>query len=538
MELLCLSSLEKVFFYGPTSKKEKVNGSALINEKYSIQFAFYGSEELTYKVNSTNMSELSVFYVKQIPSMTPIKEKKDSHFLNGVPGFFPDLLQPIKEEGTITGTAYQWHSIWIEICPEEMTNLDTRQIDLVISNGINEVYSTFSLTVIPTLLPKQQLIHTEWLHTDCLSDYYNAPVFSEKYWEIVKNYIKFAQEHGQNMILTPIFSPPLDTEIGCYRPTVQLVDVKIIDNHYTFDFSNLTKWAKICKETGIEYLEFSHLYSQWGADFSPHIVATINGQKSSLFGWHTESSSVEYVEFLKIFLPQLIKWIEESNYKSKVFFHLSDEPSNDSIETYSQFSSLVKELIKPYPIIDALSNFDFYQKELVDIPVVATDHIAPFIENKVSSLWAYYCSAQRDYVSNRFFDMPSYRTRIIGYQLFLNKVKGFLHWGYNFWYTQYSKKIVNPFVETDAGGAFASGDAYLVYPGKNGPLPSIRLKNIHYAMQDIQALEKLSFLIGRDQVEKILNSEIDQITFSSYPTDDNWFLDRREEINKLISQSI
>ena len=188
--------------------------------------------------------------------------------------------------------------------------------------------------------------------------------------------------------------------------------------------------------------------------------------------------------------------------------------------------------------MDALSNYSFYQKKLIDIPVVATDHITPFLENRVPHLWAYYCSAQRDNVSNRFFDMPSYRTRIIGYQLFLNDIDGFLHWGFNFWYTQYSKKLVNPFVETDTGGAFASGDAFLVYPGEKGPLPSIRLKNIHYGIQDIQALEKLCELIGREQVKKILLNNMDEITFSDYPSEINWILDSREQINQLISQSI
>lgn len=29
-------------------------------------------------------------------------------------------------------------------------------------------------------LPPQELIHTEWFHADCLAQYYNIPVFSEK----------------------------------------------------------------------------------------------------------------------------------------------------------------------------------------------------------------------------------------------------------------------------------------------------------------------------------------------------------------------
>ncbi len=40
----------------------------------------------------------------------------------------------------------------------------------------------------------------------------------------------------------------------------------------------------------------------------------------------------------------------------------------------------------------------------------------------------------------QIFSIPSQRNRVLGYQLYKYNVKGFLHWGYNFWNTQYSKK--------------------------------------------------------------------------------------------------
>ena len=41
------------------------------------------------------------------------------------------------------------------------------------------------------------------------------------------------------MLLTPVFTPPLDTAVGGERRTVQLVDVKAEGNQYTFGFANL-----------------------------------------------------------------------------------------------------------------------------------------------------------------------------------------------------------------------------------------------------------------------------------------------------------
>jgi hypothetical protein len=76
-------------------------------------------------------------------------------------------------------------------------------------------------------LPKQKLIRTEWFHSDCLSTYYKTEAWSEKHWAAVGSFMKNAADHGINMILTPVFTPPLDTAVGGERPTVQLVDVKV-----------------------------------------------------------------------------------------------------------------------------------------------------------------------------------------------------------------------------------------------------------------------------------------------------------------------
>lgn len=51
--------------------------------------------------------------------------------------------------------------------------------------------------------------HTEWFHSDCLANYYGEEVFSEEYWRIVENFVKTAVKHRYNMLLTPIFTPPL-----------------------------------------------------------------------------------------------------------------------------------------------------------------------------------------------------------------------------------------------------------------------------------------------------------------------------------------
>ncbi|MFQ9394338.1 MAG: glycoside hydrolase domain-containing protein [Lachnospiraceae bacterium] len=90
--------------------------------------------------------------------------------------------------------------------------------------------------------------HTEWFHSDCLANYYGEEVFSEEYWRIVENFVKTAVKHRYNMLLTPIFTPPLDTAVGGERRTVQLVDVTVqADGSYAFGFEKLDRWVEMGK---------------------------------------------------------------------------------------------------------------------------------------------------------------------------------------------------------------------------------------------------------------------------------------------------
>jgi hypothetical protein len=223
-----------------------------------------------------------------------------------------------------------------------------------------------------------------------------------------------------------------------------------------------------------------------------------------------------------------------------VFIHVSDEPQFNNCLSYSRVSGYIKKLFEGYKVIDALSDFRYYRFGIVPNPIPASDHIEKFI-GKVNNLWVYYCSGQNNhYVSNRFFCNESVRTRVIGYQMFKYDIRGFLQWGYNFYFSQLSRRLIDPFTETDAGGAFPSGDSFIVYPAKDGtPYHSLRLKVFYDAIQDMAALKTLEKLTDKKTCLDIIEEKGKfNLTFSNYPHDEKWLLDTREEVNRLISEKI
>ncbi|GHH97848.1 DUF4091 domain-containing protein [Neobacillus kokaensis] len=537
-----LSSLTKVFPDVELMEKPINTGSALLNETYSFQVAYKGCQlmkQIVVKVYSDIKEKVTVRTVGLVPSELPCYHDHDDIILRSTPGLYPDPLYPIADKEGIVAFPGQWRSIWVTVNVDEDTVPGIHDIKIEFQTNNGEVLGEeiFQLEVIPAKLPEQTLIHTQWFHTDCIATLYDVEVFSEAHWERIDQFVKTAVDHGINMILTPLFTPPLDTEIGGERPTVQLVGVEKLGQHYKFNFDKLERWIELCRTHGIQYFEFSHLFTQWGAKHAPKIMGYEQGEYKRLFGWETDAAGAEYQEFLGQFLPELVAFIQSHHLEKQSYFHISDEPSLGDLDSYQKASETIQQYLKEFPIIDALSDYPFYEKGYVKNPIPANNHIEPFLENGVDNLWTYYCCAQYKKVSNRFFSMPSFRNRVLGMQLYKFNIAGFLHWGYNFWYAQYSKKPIDPFKNTDADYAFASGDAFLVYPGESGPIESIRLEVLYEGLQDLRALRLLEEYAGKERVIELLEENLEEkITFSEYPLDLEWYLQKRRQVNSEIKK--
>jgi len=345
-----------------------------------------------------------------------------------------------------------------------------------------------------------------------------------------------------NTITTPLFTPPLDTAVGTERPTVQLVDVRLrgdgSSSSYSFGFSRLDRWIELIRSCGIRYLELSHLATQWGAAHCPKVVARVDGRDKTVFGWNDSSHGAAYRRFLLAFLPRLVRFLDDRGILSKSFLHVSDEPKLDQLPAYSAVREILRQAAPELQVIEALSDKEFYDSGQVDQPIPATNHAQPFLDAGVPNLWTYYCVGQQLDVSNRFMDFSAPRTRILGWQLFKFGFVGFLQWGYNYWFRQLTSTLIDPFLVTDAGNRLPPGDAFVVYPGRDGPVDSLRWELFREAMQDLRALQVLKRLGGDSATARRILALPDIQDMCTYPREADWIRASRARVNKEIEASV
>lgn len=558
-----ISSMQKCFIDEDPDKKPVLkNLTAYKNERFSFglcyrqegtpsKFDGFADISVTSDMkfeygeagDADKVPVISVRCVEQVPVLEPlIPQFRDNDYLRDTPGLYPDVLLPARRGSKTPVCEEETRALWIECDPgRNGFEPGDHEIKIKLTLGENVLFDGgLSVRVVDAELPKQTLIFTQWFHCDCLASYYNVPVFSEKHWKIVENYIRTARRNGMNMILTPIFTPPLDTYIGGERLTTQLVDVKVTDNGYEFGFKKLEKWVRICKRCGIEYYEISHLFTQWGAGHAPKITAEVNGKVEQIFGWDTNSCGRKYRAFLSAFIPELLKELKILGIDKNCRFHISDEPSAAQLDVYKKAKSGVSKLLKGYPIMDALSSIDFYRDGVVEHPVPACDHIEPFYEAKVPELWTYYCCGQNTNVPNRFISMPSYRNRIIGFLFYKYDIKGFLQWGYNFYNNQGSYYPINPYLSTSCDYFAQAGDGISVWPAQDGgTYESLRACVFNDAISDMRALQLCESIYGREKTLAALEEGLPRpLKFADWPKSEEYILKTREKIDKMVEAGL
>lgn len=536
-----VNSLEKIL---PSRRPRLLvkGGEMLANEKFAFQVSFSSSDQnhigCQLKVQSPISDRITVRKVDYVMGLHTLRPDHDGYILGEDEKVFPDILRPPSPEGESVPISANT-VFWVDVHDEGGIPAGEYEIKFFLygRDGALLAGDSYILKVLSGKIARENgLILTNWLHSDCICEYYGLSPMSDGYFSMLKKYMECAARHGLTMVYVPLFTPPLDTKMGGERLTVQTVDVKAEGGTYSFGFEKLDRYIDTAISCGIKYFELSHLFTQWGAEFCPKVMAHTQEGYKRIFGWEDRADGERYRDFLAQLLPKLTGYLERKGIAERSFIHISDEPNETSLSRYGGHRKFMKQFTKGIKYMDALSHFEFYGKGYVDLPAVSLSAVERFSGVKGKIMVYNCCSEYKNFLSNKFLNMPSLRTRVLGIQLYRNRVRGYLNWGFNFYNSALSLKRINPFLVTDADGGFQAGDPFVVYPGSDGPLDSLRLELFFHSVQDYNALLALEQKMGRNFVDGLLERHGFKQNFTDYPREENSFLKFRSEVNRLLSE--
>lgn len=112
-----------------------------------------------------------------------------------------------------------------------------------------------------------------------------------------------------------------------------------------------------------------------------------------------------------------------------------------------------------------------------------------------------------------------------GWLFYALDAKGFLHWAYNYWMVFCTGTPIDPFKDSSTGmwPGMPYGDAFVVYPGPDGPIDSVRWEVFAESLQDYALLQSAG--IKKDDP---MFAEIKD--YNDFPSTDEWLRNTRQKI--------
>ncbi|MBN1488646.1 MAG: DUF4091 domain-containing protein [Phycisphaerae bacterium] len=442
-----------------------------------------------------------------------------------IPGLVPDPLWPLPK---VNIGPYESRSFWItlNIPADAKPGLRTFTVRLSLHDGKQQLEMPVTLKVGRLVLqPRRDFPVIHWWRGEATWDYYKTGMFDERWWKLTKDQLTNMLAHGSDVVYVPIF---FDRRETFKRPCQLLIIDEPEPGKYVFDWSRVKQFTDMCKEIGFRQFEWSHLWIYWGVENPERIYKKVGEEYVMLWPPDISGFSETFLNFLRQFLPEFHTFLKTEGLLETSYFHLSDEPgSGQHVTNYHRAREILRELAPWMKVMDALSDIEYGRQDLTDIPIPIVSAAQAYIDEKIPH-WVYYCCAPHGPWLNRFFDTPLPKIRMSGWLFYQLGAKGFLHWGFNYWHKMEQEVIGDPF--NDATNAcwpsIPYGDPFMIYPGPDGPLDSIRWEVFAESLQDYAMLQSAGVKPNDPLLAELK-------TYADFPKNEAWL---RAAIEKIVNR--
>jgi hypothetical protein len=453
------------------------------------------------KPSGTPTPTVTAQFVGYVPVKHGTIDTPDDHLVAKPPVDLPD---PILDKETISLPADQSQPIWITVYVPRDTKPGDYAASIKITADTSVVTVPLKIKVHPFTLPDDRTLQlTNWFSPGNIAAWHHVPIWSDRFWRVLENYASCMASYRQNVLITPNWEL-----IVCHD------DGK---GNLTFDFSQFDRWVELFIKAGvIGTIEGGHFggRGEWtAADFDSYAPRILSPDGSEKPRKSLKVTSEEYRAFLAQYLPALQKHLEKNGWLKQYVQHLCDEPIKENAESYKKLASYVKQYAPKLRIIDACMCSELAGS--IDIWVPQPPHFESDIkffrerQKAGDEVWFYTCLSPKGRYMNRFVDYPLIDVRLLHWVNFKYDLPGYLHWGFN-----YARGDPFQNLEPDWGNNtfLPPGDSHIVYPGKAGPLSSIRLEALRDGVEDyemLKLLEKKSPKLAREICDSIVRSLTD-----------------------------
>lgn len=308
-----------------------------------------------------------------------------------------------------------------------------------------------------------------WTFPRYYAQQYRCAVGSDKFWQIAGIYAKDLKAHGQDIISL--------LNVSSASP-IKWIDWQIAENGESrFDFSLLDEWIRIHKEAGI--------------DKGIELECSISNTNFELYDLKRKKrinsnfpvGSEKFNRHWGRMLTALARHLREKGWMKGVMIKPADEIREEFVPKWRSMARLVKACDQDFLTTEALG---FGRQGLLGYCDVFVMHawcgmdFIPQIKKAGAQAWWYFscdCDNPNFFLKNDWIE-----ARAVPWLTWQRQLQGVLRWSYSYW-------PKDPFEDAYCGMTLPAGDCYMVYPGPDGPITSVRWETLREGSQDYEYLK-------------------------------------------------
>ena len=470
----------------PNTRESEASAEAFRNEIVSVQFAVRASQTLQpFKATCGSASDagaraLPCGWVEiRYPGYVPVVER-------GELMADPLLTSPpaeIKPNWT--------QGIWLTISVPADADPGEYKGALKVEAGSESKQFDLSLRVLDFTLPgmkRGDFYLNIWQDPAAVARLANVPLWSPEHWKLLEAYTQDLAAHGQRSISTSIVYDPWRSQTGFVYPS--MVEWRFPGEYqagqaskFQFDFSVFDHYVEMMMKAGIDKSIQCFSMVDGPGQTSLCNIGYIDTTTGKLRVCPTHVGDAAYRDAWGAFLPALVSHLKQLGWLDRTYIGFDEKPQAvmngifsvlkaDAPElkialaggSSSEESARAGDLILHY---GALSRRDAVRKLLA--------------ERRGVGPTAFYTSC--DTASpNTFIYSPQWESRLLPWIAYQRGLAGYTRWAYQSWPDD---------VWQHPESRWHSGDSFLVYPGKDGPIDSTRWELLRQGIEDYDALGML-----------------------------------------------
>ena len=402
--------------------------------------------------------------------------------------------EPLLEIDSIDVPANLAQPVWLTInVPRDLwAGTYSGELELSASSGGRADFIV-TVEVLPATLPappEWSFYLNIWQDPSGVARAYDVELWSQEHWRLLELYASNFAAHGMKSIMTSICYDPWKSQSG--YPFDTMVEWKYPGElkrggagKFEWDFTNFDRYVELMTAAGVrEKIDMYALVMGPGNTLDANIryLDTTTGENRTA---KMKVGEPLWREVWKSFLPVLRKHLKEKGWFDRALLGFDEKPEK------------IMKLI-----------FDFIVAEAPDFKVASSggypgdkrkmgDEIVFHIDELVDrERWAEIEPIVRRMHEdeNRYITwytacMPHYPNTFLFSSLRESRLIGWLTWKYGF--DGYTRWAVNAYPEdvwNQPLFKWPSGDMFFIWPGKEGPLDSMRWELLRQGIQDYEAL--------------------------------------------------